>query len=196
MTTIAQEVSNGLTVMRRWILLSEPMSLVRLLESVAVILLPLGFGFGVAFSHLCRSDHKRTAICQTSAILWPAKAEALRWLEGASDQEMTWGARRRIRNVRATLLGRYLREMVRDFRRTCAALNLLMVESLIDRPDLARTVLTQQLVFLAAMLRVHARLTLYACGLGLGYLDLSPVRLALAGLHQTLLPFTATARAT
>jgi hypothetical protein len=85
--------------------------------------------------------------------------------------------------------------MVLDFQRTCEALKLLMVQSLIDRPDLARTVMTQQIVFLVAMLRVQVRLTLYAFGLGLGYLDLSPVRRALDGLHRTWLPYAATARA-
>jgi hypothetical protein len=106
---------------------------------------------------------------------------------------MSWGARRRVRGVRAKLLRCYLREMALDFQRTCAGLKLLMVESLIDRPDLARTVMTQQLVFLVAMLRVQVRVTLY--GLGLGYLDVSPVRCALDGLLRTFQPFAATVRA-
>ena len=71
-----------------------------------------------------------------------------------------------LRRARVRVFRAYLRELTEDFTRTCAAIKLLMVQSGSDRPDLAATLVPNQIAFAAGMIAVHVRLALFACGLG------------------------------
>ena len=71
----------------------------------------------------------------------------------------------RIRVQRCQIFRGYLRCLSADFRRITAALKLIMLHSRQDRPDLARTLVRQQLAFGWGMLVVHCRLFLYRWGL-------------------------------
>jgi hypothetical protein len=71
---------------------------------------------------------------------------------------------RGFRRQRCEIFRGYLIQLEGDFQRVCTALKLVMVQSNTDRPDLAATLLRQQVWFKAGMLAVHFRLLLYGCG--------------------------------
>jgi hypothetical protein len=71
----------------------------------------------------------------------------------------------KLRAQRYQIFRGYLRCLQEDFERVCAAIKILMLQSRDDRPDLARVLLHQQLLFSAGMLVVEARLILYRCGI-------------------------------
>jgi len=58
----------------------------------------------------------------------------------------------------------YLRGLETDFRRVCTAVKLLMLQSELDRPDLASVLMQQQASFALAMAVVKVRLVLYQWG--------------------------------
>ena len=72
----------------------------------------------------------------------------------------------RMRAERCGLFRGYLRSMKMDFSRICMAIELLMVQSQHDRPDLAATLLQQKARFTIAMIEVYFRLVLFRCGCG------------------------------
>ena len=72
----------------------------------------------------------------------------------------------RFRRQRCEIFRSYLRQLDGDFQQVCTALKLVMVQSNADRPDLAATLLRQELWFKVGMLAVHFRLLLYGCGIG------------------------------
>ena len=72
----------------------------------------------------------------------------------------------RFRRQRCEIFRGYLRQLDGDFQQVCTALELVMVQSNADRPDLAATLLRQQVWFKFGMLAAHFRLLLYGCGIG------------------------------
>jgi hypothetical protein len=73
---------------------------------------------------------------------------------------------RGFRQKRCEIFRGYLRQLDGDFQQVCTALKLVMVQSNRDRPDLAATLLRQEVWFKVGMLAVHLRLLLYGCGIG------------------------------
>jgi hypothetical protein len=71
----------------------------------------------------------------------------------------------RIRRQRCQIFRGYLRCLSNDFRRVSAAVQLIMLHSRHDRPDLAGILLRHQLAFGFGMLSVQCRLHLYRWGL-------------------------------
>lgn len=71
----------------------------------------------------------------------------------------------RIRAQRCQIFRGYLRCLCADFRRTSAALKLIMLHSQGDRPDLAGALIRHQIAFGWGMLAVNFRLHLYRFGL-------------------------------
>ncbi|MCZ2077625.1 MAG: hypothetical protein LC130_21800 [Bryobacterales bacterium] len=65
---------------------------------------------------------------------------------------------RRLRAERRTILRKYLRMLRRDFDRLYAAAKLILVYSESDRPELARELLKQRIVFVAMMTRIELSL--------------------------------------
>ena len=76
-----------------------------------------------------------------------------------------------LRAQRSQIFAGYLRCLTTDFRRVCAALKLVMVQSQQDRPELAALLVRQECMFAAAMILVRVRLFLY--GHGLSSVDVS-----------------------
>jgi hypothetical protein len=72
----------------------------------------------------------------------------------------------RFRRQRCEIFRGYLRQLDSDFQQVCTALKLVMVQSNADRPDLAATLLRQEVWFKVGLLAVHFRLLLYGCGIG------------------------------
>jgi hypothetical protein len=73
---------------------------------------------------------------------------------------------RGFRRQRSQIFRSYLKQLNTDFACVCMAIKIIMLQSELDRPDLATTLLRSQLVFAAGMIAVRARLILYEMGLG------------------------------
>ena len=71
----------------------------------------------------------------------------------------------RLRLERCQAFRGYLRRLRTDFQRVCTALKLLMLHSRYDRPDLAKVLVHQQMMFECGMILVGFRLFLYRWGL-------------------------------
>lgn len=78
------------------------------------------------------------------------------------DREMA----RRLRRQRCHIFGGYLNSLGDDFRKMCRTLRVLMVNSTVDRPDLAAALTRKQSEFRLCMLRARCRLLLYRWGRG------------------------------
>ena len=71
-----------------------------------------------------------------------------------------------LRRERVRIFRGYLRDLNTDFACVTMAIKMIMLQSEIDRPDLASTLLRSQVVFGARMLSIHAGLVSYQLGLG------------------------------
>jgi hypothetical protein len=88
----------------------------------------------------------------------------LRFLESQPDFDPRMVSR--LRAQRSRIFRGYLKSLEADFKRTCAALKLLMLQSRHDRPDLASALIRAELNFAFGVALVRARLALYRLGLG------------------------------
>jgi hypothetical protein len=71
----------------------------------------------------------------------------------------------KLRTQRTQIFRGYLRSLETDFSRVCSAIKLVMLQSNHDRPELAETLIRQQVTFACAMLTVRGRLFLYSWGI-------------------------------
>lgn len=81
-----------------------------------------------------------------------------------SQPGFTPGMARKLRAQRAQIFRGYLRSLETDFGRVCSAIKLVVVQSQYDRPDLAETLLRQQVMFACAVLSVRFHVVLYSMG--------------------------------
>jgi hypothetical protein len=94
----------------------------------------------------------------------------LRMLDGSdiaflrSQPGFTPDMAKKLRTQRTQIFRGYLRSLETDFGRVCAAIKLVMLQSKYDRPELAESLLRQQVTFACAMLSVRGRLCLYSLG--------------------------------
>jgi hypothetical protein len=72
---------------------------------------------------------------------------------------------RQIRAERCGIFREYLRSLSSDFSRVCTAIEVLMVQSQHDRPDLASVLIRQKASFALALVGVNFRLALYRWGI-------------------------------
>jgi hypothetical protein len=100
---------------------------------------------------------------------------------------------RRLQAERRRVFRRYLRSLSRDFDLLLGAAKTLILNSVEDRPDLAKMLMRQRLVFSYALATVHVRLALQ--GLGLGTVDVRPLVGALDALRMELRSLSQVAQA-
>jgi hypothetical protein len=91
---------------------------------------------------------------------------------------------RRFRAERRSLFRVYLRNLGADHARIVGAIRDLLVESQLDRPDLAKALYRCQLMFALAMISVEFKLQLHA--LGIGTVDVRSLVAAVEGLQLQL----------
>jgi hypothetical protein len=72
----------------------------------------------------------------------------------------------KLRAQRCQIFRGYLRGLEADFRRVCTAVKVLMLQSQLDRPDLASVLVRNQAAFALGLATVNVRLILYRWGLG------------------------------
>ena len=82
----------------------------------------------------------------------------------ASQPGYTRQMARRLRSERRKAFRGYLRCMKRDFNRVTLAIQMLMINSMVDRPDLAGILVKQKAAFQMGLLAVEWRLAMHACG--------------------------------
>lgn len=74
--------------------------------------------------------------------------------------------RNRIRGQRRDLFRGYLRCLTRDYGTLLAGIREIMAESNVDRPDLAKALAKNRMMFAMALWRIEANLQLHALGIG------------------------------
>jgi hypothetical protein len=98
---------------------------------------------------------------------------------------------RKIRASRRAIFRGYLRCLTKDYGRLLSGIRQMMVESGVDRPDLAKALAKNRLMFAVALCRIEICLQLHA--LGIGRVDVSGLVEALAALRgavSTMTPAT------
>src|SRR5712691_10100392 len=73
---------------------------------------------------------------------------------------------RRFRTERRRIFRAYLRNLRRDFSRLSSAFRILIVHSVEDRGDLAKSLMRMRVMFAFGMLAVEGRLLMHAAGMG------------------------------
>jgi hypothetical protein len=102
--------------------------------------------------------------------------------------------RRTIRARRREMFRGYLRCLTKDYARLLSGIRRMMVESGVDRPDLAKALAKNRMMFTFALCRIEVHLQLHA--LGVGKVDVSGLVEALDALRgavSVLTPATGTA---
>jgi hypothetical protein len=99
----------------------------------------------------------------------------------------------RIRAQRRELFRGYLRCLTKDYARLLAGLRGLIVESGVDRPDLAKALAKNRMMFALALCRIEVNLQLHA--LGVGRVDVSGLVDALDALRGAVSVMTPVAGA-
>lgn len=89
--------------------------------------------------------------------------------------------RNRIRTQRREMFRGYLRCLTKDYAILLAGIRRIMVESNIDRPDLAKALAKNRTMFALALCRIELNLQLHA--LGIGRVDVSGLVDALGALR-------------
>jgi hypothetical protein len=100
------------------------------------------------------------------------------------------GLRKALRAQRCRLFRGYLRCLTRDYGRLLAGLRHAMVQSGIDRPDLANALVRFRFQFTMALCNAEIRLALYA--VGIGKVDISGLVAALDALRTQAGAFQST----
>jgi hypothetical protein len=89
--------------------------------------------------------------------------------------------RNRIRSQRREMFRGYLRCLARDYGILLSGIRTIMVESNVDRPDLAKALAKNRTMFALALCRIEVNLQLHA--LGMGNVDVSGLVDALGALR-------------
>jgi hypothetical protein len=89
--------------------------------------------------------------------------------------------RNRLRVRRREMFRDYLRCLTKDYARLLAGIRAIMVESGVDRPDLAKALARNRVLFAVALCRIELHLQLHA--LGIGRVDVSGLVEALDSLR-------------
>ena len=138
---------------------------------VTVVLMCLAAGFGVLFARLTSRDRLHLPPEEWEGLFSLTRYKAMERLLDESDgqflrshQNFTQQEDKKFRAKRVKLFRGYMHQLSEDFNRICKALKLVMVESCIDRPDLAGLLLKQQFTFSLAMMAVEVKLILYGFG--------------------------------
>src|SRR6185295_16532517 len=119
------------------------------------------YGFGVLFARLILWNRMITPPENLDAICSPARYAAMdRFLQGGDPNLDT-----QLRKERIEIFRGYVHQIADDFHQVSKAVKLMILQSSVDRPDLARILLKQRLVFAYAMMAMEVRLAMYGLGM-------------------------------
>jgi hypothetical protein len=125
------------------------------------------YGFGVLFTRLISRDRMPSLPENLDAICSPTRYEEMDRFLQERDPSTSFGdgsheAQRRKARVKA--FRGYVRQLSEDFHQVSKAVKLMMLESSVDRPDMARILMKQRLVFAYAMVSMEFKLIMYEAG--------------------------------
>ena len=136
-----------------------------------VIFICLAAGFGVLFARLTSRDRLLLPPQEWEGLFSVSRYKAMERLLDETDgqflrsyQNFTPQENKKFRSRRVKLFRGYMHQLSEDFNRIHKALKVMMVQSHIDRPDLAGLLLKQQFTFSFAMMAVEVKLMLYSFG--------------------------------
>ncbi len=139
----------------------------------ALFLLLLGVGFGVLFAQLLSRDRTLPLPDDWEDIFSPARYKAMeRLLEEADYHYLASRSgnnkklEKQLREKRVHIFQAYINCLSQDFTRICNAIKKVMVDSQVDRPDLAGLLMKQHFLFTLTALSIEVKLVLYNFGLG------------------------------
>jgi len=123
--------------------------------------------FGVLFARLTSKNRTADLVNESGVPFSPERYKVMERLLDEHDCNLFFQRtqnrlmERQFRQRRIRIFREYLHCLSADFRRVCKSVKLLMVGAHVDRPDLARVLMKQQLAFAAGMASVEYRLFLY-----------------------------------
>ena len=143
------------------------------LLGAALFLVLLGVGFGVLFAQLLSRDRTLPLPDDWEEVFSPARYRAMeRLLEQTDYQYLASKSgnnkrlERQLRERRIRIFQAYVNCLSQDFTRICKAIKKVMVDSQVDRPDLAGLLMKQHFIFTLTVLSIEFRLGLYHFGVG------------------------------
>ncbi len=106
----------------------------------------------------------------------------------SAQHELGFGHDRQLefRRERGRIFREYLKRLNSDFACLCLALKIMMLQSEVDRPDLASRMLYGQIRFAVLIVSAHLRLALYQCNLGSGTVDVRRMLALFDSMHYQL----------
>lgn len=107
----------------------------------------------------------------TKTVSLPAAERYRPMLRLLSDDDLAFVStdsklQKELRAKRRALFRGYLRCLTRDYAQVLAGVRQTMVQSGVDRPDLARALVKNRVLFAMAICKVEYRLALHAAGIG------------------------------
>jgi len=139
----------------------------------ALFVVLLGVGFGVLFAQLLSRDRTLPLPEDWEEVFSPARYRAMeRLLEETDYQYLASKSgnnkklEKQLREKRVRIFHAYINCLSQDFTRICKAIKKIMVDSQVDRPDLAGLLMKQHFLFTLTASTIEFRLLLYNFGLG------------------------------
>ena len=143
------------------------------LLGVALFLVLLGVGFGLLFAKLLSRERTLPLPEDWEEFFSPARYKAMERLLDQTDYHYLASMsgsnkklEKQLRERRVRIFHAYVSCLSQDFTRICNAIKKVMVDSQVDRPDLAGLLMKQHFVFTLTVLSIEFRLVLYNFGLG------------------------------
>jgi hypothetical protein len=143
------------------------------LLGAALFLLLLGMGFGMLFAKLLARERTSPLPDDWEDIFSVGRYRAMeRLLHDADYQYLASKSgnnktlEKQLRDKRIGIFHSYITCLSQDFTRICKAIKKVMVDSQVDRPDLAGLLMKQHFIFSLTVLSIEVRLVLYNVGIG------------------------------
>ena len=157
--------------------------------SAGVAFILLAIGFGLVFARLISRDRIIVPSEEGDAIFCPTRYRVMEQLLDEADQNLAAcrgdrEAEHKFRHQRVRILHGYMQQLAEDFNSICKATKVLMVNSEVDRPDIAGSLMKQQLLFSFLLMLVELKLIVF--GFGWHGVDLSSLTRTLNGMRAQL----------
>jgi hypothetical protein len=156
-----------------------------------LIFVVLAAGFGVLFGRLTARDRLSLPPEDWEGMFSPSRYKAMERLLDEDDerflrshQKFNREGDKKFRRMRVKIFRGYMHQLTEDFNRICKTLKVMMVESKVDRQDLAGLILKQQFKFTFIMMAVELKLMVY--GLGWVHVDAKALLQPLAAVRSQL----------
>lgn len=155
----------------------------------AAVFILLTIGFTLVFARLISRDRIDVLADDLESILSPTRYRPMERLLAEADQKLLeavgdLGLQRKFRRVRVRICRGYMQQLSDDFTKICKAIKVLLVTSKQDRPELAGSLMKEQVIFIFAMMAVEMKLLFYSAGVST--VDISAVTQSLDSVRAQL----------